>query len=235
MDAPELSAIVLCYRAEDSIVQVVEPLLAQLEEAGISHELVLVANYHEGSDDRTPEIVRELADGRENVHVVARPKKGAMGWDMRTGLAAATGEYLIVIDGDGQNPIENVLQMHREMKRTGADVMKGRRIARFDGPYRRFISASYNFLFGLLFRTGTLRDINAKPKGMTRAAYEQLELTSDDWFIDAEIVIGAQRRGLHVGEIPVVFRENKERASFVKPFAIVEFLVNMVKYRFRRG
>ena len=234
MATPELSAIVLCYRAEDSIVQVVEPLLSELEQSGISHELVLVANYHAGSGDRTPEIVRALADGRENVHVVARPKEGAMGWDMRSGLSAASGEYLIVIDGDGQNPVENVLQLHREMKRTGADVMKGRRIARFDGAYRRFISAGYNLLFALLFRTGNLRDINAKPKGMTRAAYERLRLRSDDWFIDAEIVIEARRLGLKVGEIPVVFRENRERASFVKPGAILEFLVNMTRHRFRR-
>ena len=39
-----------------------------------------------------------------------------MGWDMRSGLAAATGAYLIVIDGDAQNPIDDVLRMYRRMK-----------------------------------------------------------------------------------------------------------------------
>src|SRR4051794_27589826 len=97
---PELSAIVLCYRAATSIRLVIDPLFEQLEATGASFELVLVANYTDGSDDATPAIVREFASSHDNVVVVAEPKHGAMGWDMRSGLAAARGEYLIVIDGD---------------------------------------------------------------------------------------------------------------------------------------
>jgi glycosyltransferase involved in cell wall biosynthesis len=231
----ELSAIVLCYRAEASILRVVEPLYAQLEESGIPYELVLVANYDPGSDDPTPAIVDEFARGRKTVQVVARPKQDGMGWDMRAGFRAARGSTMVVIDGDAQNPVEDVIAMYREMKRTGADVMKGRRIARFDGLHRRLLSAAYNVLFRIVFRTGAIWDINAKPKGLTRAAFERLQLTSDDWFIDAEIVIAARRHGLRIGELPVVFYRNVERPSFVRPSAIWEFLVNMARQRFRRG
>jgi glycosyltransferase involved in cell wall biosynthesis len=231
---PELSAIVLCYRAEDSIRHVVEPLHRDLAESGVSFELVLVANYDAGRDDRTPDVVRELADRLDAVRTVIEPKEGAMGWDMRTGLAAAAGDYLVAIDGDAQNPVEDVLRMYREMRRTGVDVMKGRRIARFDGPKRRVVSAVYNSLFMLLFRTRGLWDINGKPKGMTRRAYERLGLKSDDWFIDAEIVLAARRAGLRIGELPVVFNRNEERASFVRADAILEFLRNMARTWLRR-
>ena len=77
-------------------------------------------------------------------------------------------------------------------------------------------------------------DVNGKPKGLTRAAYEALELESDDWFIDAEILLSARRRGLAVAELPVVFHRNEERESFVRPTAILEFLRNMARHRFRR-
>ncbi len=157
-----------------------------------------------------------------------------MGWDMRTGLDAATGEYLVVIDGDSQNPVTDVLRMYREMRRTGADVMKGRRIARFDGPYRRLVSYVYNSVFTLLFRTRGLWDINGKPKGLTRVAYERMGLKSDDWFIDAEIVLAARRAGLQVNELPVVFNRNEERASFVRATAILEFVRNMANARLKR-
>jgi hypothetical protein len=168
------------------------------------------------------------------VRLLAEVKQGAMGWDMRSGLAAAKGEYLVVIDGDAQNPVEDLLKMFRLMKDSGADVMKERRIARFDGPSRRVVSGAYNSLFLLLFRTRGLWDINGKPKGMTRRAYEALDLHSDDWFIDAEIVIGARRRDLSIEEMPVVFRRNEERASFVRVSAIWEFLGNMARARIRR-
>ncbi len=235
VEAPALSAIVLCYRAEESIDGVIQPLYRQLQQAGIRFELVLVANYDDGRPDRTPEIVRAFAAARDNVIPVIHPKQGAMGWDMRMGFEAATGEHLVVIDGDAQNPVDDVLRMYQEMVRTGVPVMKGRRIARFDGPYRRLVSLAYNSLFVLLFRTRGVWDVNGKPKGLTRAAYARLDLTSDDWFIDAEIVIKARRAGMVVGELPVVFQRNDERASFVRASAILEFLRNMARARLGRG
>ena len=229
MSDPRLSAIVLCYVPREAIHRVIDPLYEQLEAAGISYELVLVANQWPGRPDPTGAVVEEFARTRDTVLTVIEEKQGAMGWDMRSGLAAASGAYLIVIDGDAQNPVDDVLTMYRRMVATGVDVMKGRRIARFDGPYRRVISAVYNFAFAVLFRTRGVWDVNGKPKGLTRAAYEALDLKSDDWFIDAEIVLSARRQGLSVAELPVIFHRNDERASFVGYAAIVEFIRNMAR------
>jgi glycosyltransferase involved in cell wall biosynthesis len=232
---PELSAVVLCYRAGDSIHRVIDPLLAQLEESGVPFELVLVGNHYDDQEDPTPDVIRAFAAGRESVRTVIETKHGGMGWDMRSGLDAARGDYIVVIDGDAQNPVEDVVRMYREMKRTGVDVMKGRRIARFDGPYRRAVSAVYNALFVILFRTRGLWDINGKPKALTQEAYRRMSLRSDDWFVDAEIVLAARREGLRIAELPVVFHRNDERASFVRFSAIGEFLRNMLRTRMRRG
>jgi len=234
VSAPELSAIVLCYRAEDNVRHVVEPLYHDLVDSGVSFELVLVANFHEGSSDRTPDIVRAFASEHENVRPVIEPKKGAMGWDMRAGLAAAQGDYLVVMDGDEQNPVEDLLEAFSQMKRRELDVVKGRRIARFDGYYRHLISVAFNVLFMLAFRTYGLWDVNGKPKGITRAAYQRMTLSSDDWFADAEIVLEAVRHGMRIGEVPVVFRQNLERRSFVEPSAAMEFARNIFRHRFGR-
>lgn len=215
-------------------MRVLEPLEAQLREAGVDYELVLVANYHLGQDDPTPQVVRDYARGRDDVIAVARPKEGAMGWDMRSGFDAARGAIMIVIDGDGQNPPATVLEMYGEMTRTGAQVAKGRRVRRGDGAYRRVVSFVYNALFVTLFGLRGVWDINGKPKGLTRAAYERMNLTSDDWFIDAEIMLAAKRQKLALCEIPVVFLPNESRDSFVRPSAILEFLRNIIKARFGR-
>jgi cellulose synthase/poly-beta-1,6-N-acetylglucosamine synthase-like glycosyltransferase len=229
----ELSVIVLCYQAGEAIHRVTDPLYEQLEAADIAYELVLVANQWPDRPDPTGQVVEEFAMHRDTVRTVMDDKQGAMGWDMRSGLAAARGDYLVVLDGDSQNPVDDVLKMYRRMKETGVDVMKGRRIARFDGPARRAISIVYNLAFILLFRTRGIWDVNGKPKGLTRAAYEAMDLESDDWFIDAEIILSARRQGLAVAELPVIFHRNDERASFVRPAAILEFLRNMARQRFR--
>lgn len=209
----------------------IEPLRRELDDAGVDYELVLVANSWRGRPDPTRIAIKTYEGDR--VRVVDREKRGAMGWDMRSGFEAATGAIMITIDGDAQNPTEDVLRMYAMMRHTGADVAKGLRIARFDGLYRRLVSVGYNFIFRTVFGTRGIWDINGKPKGLTRAAYEQMNLRADDWFIDAEIVIQAQELGLTLAEMPVVFRRNDVRASFVRVSAIWEFLVNIARYRLR--
>jgi glycosyltransferase involved in cell wall biosynthesis len=225
---------VLCYRAGHSILNVAEPLYELLRREQVPFELVLVANYWPAQRDDTPAVVAEFAEGREGVRVLAEPKAGAMGWDMRRGLAAARGNYLVVMDGDAQNPVDDAIRIFHEIRALDVDVLKGRRVARHDGLYRRLVSTVYNLLFAAMFGTRGLWDINGKPKALTRAAYESMDLASDDWFIDAEIVLAARARGLRIAEMPVIFHENKERSSFVRVGAIFEFLRNMVDYRVHR-
>lgn len=225
--------IVLCYRAGDSIVPLLLALEESLREHGVDYELILVANYWPGAEDSTPSVVFNYATHRRDVTVISSSKEGGMGWDMRAGLAGATGTTMIAMDGDSQNPATDVVSLYELMRRSGADVGKGRRVERQDGIRRRIISAGYNAIFRLLFSSRGLWDINGKPKGITRPAYQAMRLLSDDWFIDAEIILEAERLGLQVVELPVVFHRNDERASFVRPSAIWEFAVHMTRYRLR--
>ena len=76
------------------------------------------------------------------------------------------------------------------------------------------------------------RDINSKPKVMTREAYQRMHLASNDWFTDAEIMIEALRHDLSVGEVSTVFYKNERRGTFVRFSAVYEFLSNLIYYRF---
>src|SRR4029077_11940987 len=114
-------------------------------------ELILVANFWPGSNDRTPVICRQLAERFPNVRVLAEPKKGAMGWDMRRGLDACRGKYIGVIDGDGQFPVEAIFSCFAKIRSGDFDVVKTFRVERQDSFYRRFISTVYNLRFHLFF------------------------------------------------------------------------------------
>ena len=223
--------MVLCYRSGQNIIPFVERLQRTLSRCNFSWEIVLVGNYIEGSNDETPEVVKKLAERSNNIRAVIRPKKGMMGWDMRMGLDAARGTYIGVIDGDGQFPPESIVACLLKCELEDLDLTKTYRVVRDDGLYRRAISAVYNTLFRLLFGC-RVRDINSKPKIIRRDKYELLQLKSDDWFADAEIVIRARELGLKIGETPVHFKINDARGSFVKPRAILEFISNLLKYRF---
>jgi len=104
---------------------------------------------------------------------------------------------------------------------------------RFDGSKRVFISKIYNFLVKVLFPKVRIKDVNSKPKIFTREALKKLQLTSDDWFIDAEMVILASYLNMSIGEVSTNFYVNKNRASFIKTATIFEFLKNLFSYRLK--
>ncbi len=205
-----------------------------LSRCSFTWELVLVGNYIEGSEDETPQVIAELAEKIPNVRTVVRPKEGMMGWDMRMGLNAARGTFIGVIDGDGQFPPESIIACLLKAELENLDLTKTYRVLRDDGLYRRFISSVYNALFKLLFGF-KVRDVNSKPKIIRGDKYQMMNLESNDWFADAEIIIRARELGLKIGETPVHFKSNDMRGSFVKPTAIFEFASNLIKYRFARS
>jgi len=231
---PDLSVVVLCYRSGSDARGHAEHIREVLLEAGIDdYQLVLVGNFVAGSDDTTPDVVRQLAAGDSRIVCSAVAKQGMMGWDMRTGLALATGNHLAVIDGDGQILAEDLVRVYRLLREQDLDLAKTYRTRRGDGLTRKFMSLVFNGLFHVLFPGLHARDINAKPKILTRAAYERLTLRSDDWFIDAEIMIQARRFRFRIGEVETSFLSLTGRRSFVNLAAVAQFLRNLLRYRLR--
>lgn len=228
----DLSVVVLCYKAESYIRTFVKQIQTELNEADINFELVLVANY-DTKKDNTPQIVNQLAAQHTNITVVSDKKEGRMGWDMRSGLKAAVGNYIAIIDGDGQMPVSDIVAVYALIKSTSFDIVKTYRAYRHDGWHRGFMSACYNILFRLLFHpTFPLKDVNSKPKIITREAYEKLNLVSNDWFTDAEIMIQANQHNMKISQIATVFYKNERRKTMVSFSTIFEFIYNLFYYRF---
>jgi len=233
MDTPEISVVVLAYRSAGTITGFVDSLVESLENENLQWEIVLVGNYFEGKGDQTPEVINKIASQKAQIKVVTEVKKGMMGWDMKTGLQAATGKTLVVIDGDGQMPSGDVVRVYNLMKENELDLAKTYRVKRNDGSYRKLISIIYNILFKTMFPGIKAWDMNSKPKIMKREFYEKINLESNGWFIDAEIMIFARRLDAKIGEIETVFHSIDTRPSFVKPLSILEFLFNLFVYRIR--
>ena len=231
---PEISVVILCYRAEDFTPIFVSQVKKVLEARKLNYELVLVGNYNSQSNDRTPKIVQELAARNSKIQAVVKEKMGMMGWDMRTGLEVATGDSVAVIDGDGQMPPEDIIKVYDKLISGGYDIVKTYRDLRFDGKKRVFISRVYNLFLRTLFPKVKIRDANSKPKIFTREALKKLQLMTNDWFIDGEIIIKASYLNISIGEVPTNFYLNKNRASFVRTATIFEFIKNLILYSLYR-
>ncbi len=143
--APELSVVVLCYRAQEGLRLVVEPLAAELRASGVPYELVLVANYWNGAADLHAAACRELrrralrrrrrgtAEGRS-----AWAGTSAPDWTPPAATTSSTST------ATARCPTAAALDVYRRLKETGADVAKGRRYVREDGSVRTLTSLGFN-------------------------------------------------------------------------------------------
>ena len=230
---PEYSIVVLCYGSGDLVYGFVnEAIKCLLANKIHDYQLVLVGNYFKNSNDLTPEILKTLAKNNPRITAVSKQKRGMMGWDMRTGLVAATGKYISIIDGDGQMPVEDLVRVYKRIRCENYDLVKTFRVIRKDGIWRNLTSDIFNIFFRLLFPSVKSRDINSKPKIFTRASYEKLDLHSDDWFIDAEIMIQAGRLGFKIGDMATNFNApTRGTGRFINMFTFLEFIENLIRFR----
>ena len=228
----ELSIVILCYQTGERIRDFVDKVVKLIDSVVPSWEIVLVANYLENANDITPEIVKDISFKNKNIKYVARVKEGMMGWDAISGLEKAAGKYICLIDGDEQMPPEDIVRVYRKIKNDDLDLVKTYREVRYDGLFRRFISAVYNLLFNLFFPGTYVKDVNSKPKIFKKEAYDRMRLLSDDWFLDAEMIIQAKKLRFRIGDVPTKFYKCCYRKSFVKFNTIFEFIGNLLKARF---
>lgn len=231
---PEISVVVLCYHSGQTILPIFNDLETLLTGLNVNYEIILVANDFHESKDETAEIVKKLALDHPFVKPITKIKEGMMGWDMMQGMNGCSGKYICVIDGDGQFPIDSIRQVYELIKTKNYDLVKTYRIKRLDGLYRRIISTVYNTVFRILFPNIQSIDVNSKPKIMSKEVYSRLNLEATDWFIDAEIMIKARKFKLRIKEIPIVFEANNSRESYINYAAILEFIRNLIAYKFKK-
>ncbi|MFC1517403.1 glycosyltransferase family 2 protein [Candidatus Margulisiibacteriota bacterium] len=232
--APDISVVILCYKAGRKVEDFVNKVVAETNKISPNYEIILVGNYVKGdTNDDTPHAVKEIATKDPKLKAITLEKKGMMGWDARAGMNAATGNTIALIDGDGQMLPEDLGKVYRKLIDERLDIVKTYRQKREDGILRKINSNVYNLLFRFLFPGYKVKDVNSKPKIFTRGFFNKLKLSSNDWFLDAEIMIQARRYKGRLGEIPTVFLEIQNRRSFIRAKYIIEFLVNFLIARLK--
>lgn len=96
-----ISFVIPCYYSEKTIEDVVDEIVLEFPNEEYDREIVLV---NDGSKDRTYDVLCQLAKKYSGIKAVNLAKN--FGQDAATlcGLSECTGDYIVVLDDDGQNP-----------------------------------------------------------------------------------------------------------------------------------
>ena len=227
---PDLSLVMPCYNEQDCLELTVPPLIEAFEKAGINLELVLVDN---GSTDRTSAVIDGLIARDLPIVKATVPVNKGQGLGIRTGLNVCRGRHIGYSAADGQVGPENVLLIYRSVVTAGdRTIAKVRRRFRPDSWVRKVVSVIYNVSMLILFPGLPSLDVNGSPRIFSAKLLPLLDLTSSDWFLEAEIMLKAHYVGLLVIEIDVPGHLRKGGRSNVHLRTIFEFIRNILWYRF---
>jgi dolichol-phosphate mannosyltransferase len=184
----------------------------------------------DGSVDGTSGVVARAAEQYPWLRLVPHQSNLGYGRALRTGFAAARGEFVFYTDADNQFDITELSEHWPLLNEL--DMLAGYRVYRYDPFPRLFASWVYNRLVSILFRV-RVRDVDCSFKVMRRSRLDSIVLQSTDFFIDTEIVARARKWNWRIGEVGVRHFPRRAGRTTVRPSDIPRTLRVVVAMWFR--
>ncbi len=144
---PTVSVVIPVLDEEGVLPELHSRVTAAL--ADIDHELVFV---DDGSTDRSAELIEGMAEHDPGVVLVQLSRNFGMEVAMSAGLDHASGDHVVLMHADLQDPPELIPEM-LEKARAGADVVYARRIGRDESWLKRSLATGFYGLMERLART----------------------------------------------------------------------------------
>lgn len=194
-----LSIFFPAYNEEENIREAVEKAVRVVGDSPYirDYEIIVV---DDGSTDNTRTIVNRLAERYPAVRLIAHPHNMGYGAALKSGIRAATMDYVFFTDADLQFDLLEL--QHLLLHIPANDVVVGYRAPRRD-PFMRLVNAKgWNVLNRLLFGLHII-DIDSAFKLFKREVVQSIPLQSEGAMVSAEMLIRLVRQGVKIKEIPV--------------------------------
>lgn len=144
----KITAIIACYRDAPAVPIMHERLTSVFRKIGMDYEIIFV---NDNSPDNAREVLADLASRDPRVVVINHTRNFGSQNAFTSGMRIATGDAVVLLDGDLQDPPE-LIEQFCEKWLEGYDVVYGVRVKReathflrvaFKAFYRLFRAASY--------------------------------------------------------------------------------------------
>jgi undecaprenyl-phosphate 4-deoxy-4-formamido-L-arabinose transferase len=140
MKSANLSVVIPVFNELDNLTELLERCLKACRDTGRKFEVVLI---DDGSRDGSAEWIRAAADEHPEVVGLILNRNYGQHSALFAGLEHCTGDYIVTLDADLQNPPEEIPNLCKELD-AGADVVGTVRQDRQDTFFRRGASAMVN-------------------------------------------------------------------------------------------
>lgn len=173
------------------------------------------------SVDGTAEIAAELVRELPRVAAITLALKGR-GRALRAAWSASDADVVCYMDVDLSTDLRALVPLLGGLLAGDGEVAIGTRLAPGSkvvrGAKREFISRCYNRLLRLVLRA-RFTDAQCGFKALRADVAARLlpEIKDEDWFFDTELLVLAQRHGMRILEVPVIWIDDSDsRVNIVR-------------------
>jgi glycosyltransferase involved in cell wall biosynthesis len=190
-----VSVVLPSYNEEPNIESAVGRCLEVLPGLARNFEVIVV---DDGSSDGTSDVAQRLVEKHHpRVRLLRHKRNLGYGAAIANGFREARSDLLFYTDSDNQF---DVSELEWFLPLIDAyDVVVGFRVYRYDTVLRSITSWCYNRLVNVLFRV-RVRDIDCAFKLFRKEVIRKIDVESDDFFIDTELVARARKWNFRIIE-----------------------------------
>ncbi|TFH36663.1 MAG: glycosyltransferase family 2 protein [Anaerolineales bacterium] len=225
----KLSVVMPVFNEKPTIEIIIKRVLS----VGLADEIIIV---DDGSTDGTRELLKEICEHNEHIHLILHDKNQGKGAAVRTGIVAAKADLVLIQDADLEYDPRDYKALLQPMDEGIADVVYG---SRFLGAPRRvtmFWHMVANKLLTLMTNilyNSILTDMETGYKLFRREIIQDIPLRSKRFEFEPEITAKLLKRKVRIFEVPITFnpREYDEGKKIGLPDAF-EAIWALIKYRF---
>ncbi|HEY4579406.1 MAG TPA: glycosyltransferase family 2 protein [Candidatus Acidoferrales bacterium] len=223
-----LSVVIPCYNERQTVAGVIQNVHAVVPAA----EVIVV---DDGSTDGTRDILRQV-NSRPNLHLIFHEKNGGKGAAVRTGIAAASGDVILIQDADLEYDPRDFPALLRPIEEGKAEVVYGSRF--LGGPRKTMMfwhmvaNMLLTLMTNVLYDT-ILSDMETGYKVFKAQVLKGVPLRSRRFDFEPEVTAKILKRRYRIYEVPISFnpREYSEGKKIGLRDAF-EAVWALLKYRF---
>ncbi|MBL8049818.1 MAG: glycosyltransferase family 2 protein [Anaerolineales bacterium] len=224
----KLSVIIPVYNEVESI----QTILKRVQATKRADEIILV---DDGSKDGTRDILKQMGK-KKGLQIILHEKNQGKGAAVRTGMAAAKGDVLLIQDADLEYDPRDFTELLKPIEEGLADVVYG---SRFLGRAHRVTmfwhlvaNKLLTLMTNILYDT-ILTDMETGYKVFRREVIDGMVIRANSFNFEPEFTAKILKRKYRIYEVPITFNpRDYSQGKKIKLHDAFEAVWALIKYRF---